>query len=151
MMLAICLKDIEVVMLTAHGRSPNNVDSAGNSPMRSVILSENIDLLKYLLQFELNPNLCCNEDSHSQYEYSSDLDESIDSDYNTFSSISPPPPTKLQSSSIRNQLSSRNNIHTAGCQEHIVINELEYNDKIEFLFYHSKMITCHYKQTVNSL
>ncbi|KAI0978811.1 hypothetical protein GJ496_000181 [Pomphorhynchus laevis] len=63
-MLTIGFKDFEVVMLTAHGGSPNNVYSAGNSSIKSVILSENIDL-KYLLQHGLNPNLCYNEDSHS--------------------------------------------------------------------------------------
>ncbi|KAI0985572.1 hypothetical protein GJ496_007553 [Pomphorhynchus laevis] len=66
LMLAIGSEDIEkVMMLTAHGGSPNNVDSEGNSPISSVILSENIELLKYLLQNGLNPNLCYNEDSHS--------------------------------------------------------------------------------------
>ncbi|KAI0990616.1 hypothetical protein GJ496_006649 [Pomphorhynchus laevis] len=65
-MFAICSKDVEkVVMLNDHGGSRNKVDSAGNSPIRSVILSKNIDLLKYLLQYGLNPNLCYNEDSHS--------------------------------------------------------------------------------------
>ncbi|KAI0985365.1 hypothetical protein GJ496_010103 [Pomphorhynchus laevis] len=65
-MLAIGSKDIrKVVVLTAHGGSPNNVDSAGNRAIRSAILSKNMDLYKYLLQYGLNPNLCYNEDMHS--------------------------------------------------------------------------------------
>ncbi|KAI0977961.1 hypothetical protein GJ496_004286 [Pomphorhynchus laevis] len=51
------------------GGSRNKVDSAGNNPIRSVILSKNIDLLKYLLQYELNPNLCYNEDSTLKLTY----------------------------------------------------------------------------------
>ncbi|KAI0986380.1 hypothetical protein GJ496_011009 [Pomphorhynchus laevis] len=70
LMLSIGSKDFEkVVMLTAHGGSPNSVDSSGNSPIRSVILSENIDILEYILQYGLNPNVCYNEDTHSTLLY----------------------------------------------------------------------------------